>query len=61
MTIKNLKKKKQTHDKQDVFNALECYIKVLEQDVQHHENQDINIVLKNVICSLNEIIQKLKD
>lgn len=49
------------HSKQDILDAINAYVEVLEHDKKVETQKTVKIVLRNVICSLKQIVDDFKD
>lgn len=49
------------YTKRDVMNEMRAYVRVLEHDIERESNQLAKDILRNVITSLNKIINDFKD
>ena len=49
------------HSKQDILDAINAYVEVLEHDKKVETRKTVKIVLRNVICSLKQIVDDFKD
>ncbi len=49
------------HSKQDVLNAINAYVEVLEHDKKAETQETAKTILRNVIYSLKQIVNDLKD
>ena len=56
-----MKQVEELYTKEDVFNSLKAYIKVLENDQKYADEELAKQILRNVIYSLNQIIDNLDE
>lgn len=49
------------YSKQDILNAINAYVEVLEHDKKVETQETAKTILRNVIYSLKQIVNDLKD